>query len=151
MIELRRTAVGVALATVGLIVLLGVNPVSRETLLAGYAIVLASIALAALMRVMRAARNDAPSRFEHELAREDIPPTRPNALIRVERELTLALSNAGNVHDRFRPLVRDIAEARGCTDDDVRDFVDEAEPPDRSAPGLSLRAIRRIVDTLERA
>jgi hypothetical protein len=149
--EARRIVVGALLATVGLIVLLGMKPVSRTTLLAGYAIVLAAIALAALMRIMRAARSDAPSRFAHELAREEIPPSRPNALVRIERELTLAMSNAGNVHDRFRPLIRDIAEARECTDDELRAFLAEPEPRDRSAPGLSARAIRRLVDTLERA
>lgn len=151
MIELRRLAFGLVLATLALIVLLGVRPVSRQTILAGYAIALASIGLAALMRIMRDARHDPPSRFEAELAREHIPPSRPNALVRIERELTLATSNAGNVHDRFRPLVRDIADARGCTDDELRAFLDEPEPRDRSAPGLSLRTIRTLIETLERA
>ena len=59
MIEVRRLAVGVVLATVALIVLLGLRPVSRETILAGYAIALASIALAALTRIMRNTRQNA--------------------------------------------------------------------------------------------
>lgn len=151
MIEARRLPIGVVLATLALIVLLGARPVSRETILAGYALTIASIGMAGLMRIMRGARHDAPSRFELEVTRKHIPPSRPNALVRIERELTLATSNAGNVHDRFRPLVRDIAVARECDDEHARAFLDEPEPRNRSAPGLSLGAIRRLVETLERA
>ena len=160
MIEVRRLAIGVVLATLALIVLLGVRPVSRETILAGYAIALASIAMAALTRIMRNGRKSAPSRFEHELTRERIPPGRPNALVRIERELTLATSNAGHVHDRLRPMVRDIAQARfgrAATRERLGDETwelirpDLPEPPDRSAPGLSLRTIRRVIEALERA
>ena len=160
MIEVRRLAIGVVLATLALIVLLGVRPVSRETILAGYAIALASIAMAALTRIMRNARRNAPSRFEHELRRERIPPGRPNAHVRIERELTLATSNAGHVHDRLRPMVRDIAQARfgrAATRERLGDETwelirpDAPEPTDRSAPGLSLRTIRRVIEALERA
>jgi hypothetical protein len=166
MIEARRLAIGVALATLALIVLLGVRPVSRETILAGYAITVASVVLAALTRIMRAARNGGPSRFELELARTEIPPSRPNALVRIERELTLACSNAGNVHDRLRPMLRDIAQARLGIDlqrradvaharlgDETWELIrpDATAPHDRSARGLSLRAIRRVIETLEHA
>ena len=159
MIEVRRLAIGVVLATLALIILLGLRPVSRETILAGYAIALASIAMAALTRIMRSARNDAQSRFEHELTRERIPPGRPNALLRIERELTLTTSNAGHVHDRLRPMVRDIAQARlgrAATRERLGDETwelirpDAPEPHDRSAPGLPLRTIRRVIEALER-
>jgi hypothetical protein len=159
-IEVRRLTVGVLLATLALVVLLGLRPVSRETILAGYAIALASIALAGLTRIMRNARQNAQSRFEHELTREHIPPGRPNALVRIERELTLATSNAGHVHDRLRPMVRDIAQARlgrAATRERLGDETwelirpDAPEPHDRSAPGLSLRTIRRVIESLERA
>jgi hypothetical protein len=159
-IEARRLAVGVVLATLALIILLGLRPVARETILAGYAIALASIAIAALTRIMRQARNNAPSRFEHELTRERIPPGRPNALVRIERELTLANSNAGHVHDRLRPMVRDIAQARlgrAATREQLGAETwalirpDAPEPDDRSAPGLSLGTIRRVIEALERA
>lgn len=160
MIEARRLAIGVTLATVALIVLLGVRPVSRETILAGYAITVASVGMAALTRIMRAARHDAPSRFEVELGRKQIPPGRPNALVRIERELTLATSNAGNVHDRLRPLLYEIAQARLGRDatrarlgDETWELIrpDAPEPHNRSAPGLSLRTIRRVIETLEHA
>jgi hypothetical protein len=159
-IEARRLAIGVILATLALIVLLGVRPVSRETILAGYAITLASVGMAALNRIMREARHDAPSRFEVELAREQIPPGRPNALVRMERELTLATSNAGNVHDRLRPMLHEIAQARFGRDatrerlgDETWELIrpDAPEPHNRSGPGLSLRTIRRVLETLERA
>lgn len=160
MIEARRLGWGLGLATLALIILLGARPISRETILAGYAITLAAIGLAALTRLMRAARHDAPSRFELELTREHIPPSRPNALVRIERELTLATSNAGNVHDRFRPMLREIAQARLGRDatrerlgDETWELIrpDAPEPADRSAPGLSMRTIGRVIETLERA
>ena len=160
MIEARRLAIGFVLATLGLIVLLGVRPVSRETIVAGYAITLASLGMAASTRIMRGARRDAASRFEVELARERIPPGRPNALVRIERELTLATSNAGNVHDRLRPMLHEIAQARlgrDATRERLGDVTwelirpDAPEPRNRSAPGLSLRTIRRVIETLERA
>ena len=160
MIEARRLAVGLVLATLALIVLLGARPVSRETILAGYAITLASVGMAALMRIMREVHRDAPSRFEVELGREQIPPGRPNALVRIERELTLATSNAGNVHDRLRPMLHEIAQARLGRDatrerlgDETWELIrpDAPEPRNRSAAGLSLRTIRRVIETLERA
>jgi hypothetical protein len=119
-----------------------------------------AVGMAALMRIMREVRRDAPSRFEVELGREQIPPGRPNALVRIERELTLATSNAGNVHDRLRPMLQEIAQARLGRDatrerlgDETWELIrpDAPEPRNRSASGLSLRTIRRVIESLERA
>ena len=156
MIEARRIVVGVVLATSGLIVLLGVNAISRGTVLAGYAIVLASIALAAVMRVMRAARSHAPSRFVHELTRQSEPPSRPNELIRVSRDLTLGMSNAGHYHSRLRPLFARIASARSTSPASALSAQtwrlvrpDAPEPEDLYSSGISLSALRTVLDELE--
>ena len=152
MIALRRVATSVVLATLVLVVLLGLKPIRVETLLAGYALALAAIALAALTAAITEARESAPSRFDHELERERIPPTRPPELVRVERELTLAASSGVHFHSRLRPLLWGIAEARGIVlHDATRELLGpDAQPPqDPAAPGVPLRRIRGIVELLE--
>jgi len=165
MIDLRRFGTSVALATLVLVVLLGARPLPADRLLAGYALLLAAIALTGLTSAMNAARVRTPSRFEHELTRKPAPPTRPAELVRVERELILASSSAGHLHSRFRPLIREVVEARLDTDlarepavarkrldDATWELVrpDAPPPPDRSGPGMPLRQIRAIVDAVER-
>ena len=165
MIDLRRIATSGFLATIAFVVLLGARPVPADRIVAGYALVLAAIALAAFTGALNASRGRAASRFERELTRKRIPPSRPAELVRVERELTLASSSAGHLHTRLRPLLQEIVAARldvdiGRRPDVVRAQVDDAtwelvrpdapDPADRSGPGLPLRRIRAVVDTLER-
>jgi hypothetical protein len=160
----RRYAFTVAVATATFVVLLGLRPLGVETIVAGYAIALAAIALGALTRAMAEATHDPLSAFEQELTRKRVPPTRPAELIRVSRELTLASSSAAHLHERLRPLLREIAEARLGIDvrrrpEAARDRVgpelweliraDVPAPADRRAPGLPLRRIRDAVETLE--
>jgi hypothetical protein len=144
-IDVKRLAVGVLLATIGLVVVLGAHPVPTETILAGYAIVLAAVALTGLTTAVGSLRRQVPSRFEHELSRRRHPPTRPHELVKMERELTLAESGAGHFHTRLRPLLLDIAEARGVEID-----LPSEPPQDPAAPGLPLRRIAAIVEELER-
>jgi hypothetical protein len=144
-IDLRRLLTSVVIATLVLIVLLGVRPLRLETILAGYALALAAIALAGLTSAITDARESAPSRFEHELTRERVPPTRPPDLVRMERELTLGASSGLHFHTRLAPLLSSIAEARGGSLDDA----DLPPRDDPSAPGLPMRRIRQIVDRLE--
>jgi hypothetical protein len=166
-IELRHTAVSLAVATIALIALLGARPISRETTLAGYAIVVAAIGMAALTRAMRESRYESPSPFEQQLTRERVPPTRPNELIRVERDLLLGTENAGHFHARLLPLLRGAAAARlshhgvdlgrrpeaaqRLLGDELWTFVrpDRKEPDDLDAAGPSLRVVRRLVERIE--
>jgi hypothetical protein len=166
-IELRQSAVSVAIATIALVALLGARPISRETILAGYAIVVAAIGMATLTRAMRASRFDNPSPFEQRLTRERVPPTRPNELIRVERDLLLGTENAGHFNARLLPLLRGAAAARlsqhgvdlarrpeaaqRLLDDELWTFVrpDRGEPDDLYAAGPSVRVVRRLVDRIE--
>ncbi|MES1247415.1 MAG: hypothetical protein ABUS54_07060 [Actinomycetota bacterium] len=133
---MSRVATSAGLATIALIVLLGARPVSRETIVAGYAILLAAIGLAALTSLLRESQATTPSRFEAELAREREAPSRPADLIRTERELVLASSDGRHFQRRLRPLLEEIAAARGVDDD----F--DVESP-------SLRDLAAMVDRLE--
>lgn len=90
-------------------------------------------------------------------------------LARVERELALATVGAFDLHVRLRPTVYAIAEhrlrsrhgvwleeepqrARELLGEPTWDLVrpDRELPDDRHAPGLPLRELRTIVDSLER-
>jgi MoxR-like ATPase len=108
-----------------------------------------------------AAGSDGPahSPYERALTRKPEPPGRPSELVRVERELTLGTSSAGQLHNRLIPLLRDAAVARLGRDLSRERLGDEAwellrpdrpEPEDRNAPGVSLRRVRSVVSTLER-
>jgi hypothetical protein len=165
--ELRHSAISLAVATVALVALLGARPISRETILAGYAIVVAAIGMVSLTRAMRASRFVNPSPFEQRLTRERIPPTRPNELIRVERDLLLGTENAGHFHARLLALLRGAAAARlsghgvdlvrqpeaaqRLLGDELWTFVrpDREEPDDLYASGPSVRVVRRLVEQIE--
>ena len=167
MIGLRHSAISFVVATIGLVALLGARPISRETILAGYAIVVAAIGMAALTRAMRESRFDDPSPFEQQLRRKRTPPTRPNELIRVERDLLLGMENAGHFHARLLPLLRGAAAARlsdhgvdlarqpdaarQLLGDELWAFVrpDRGGPDDLYAAGPSIRVVRRLVDQIE--
>lgn len=167
MIELRHAVLSVTVATIALVALLGAQPISRETTLAGYAIVVAAIGTAALTRAMRESRFDDPSPFERQLTRERIPPTRPNELIRVERDLLLGTENAGHFQARLLPLLRGAAAARlsqhgvdlarrpdaarQLLGEELWAFVrpDREEPGDLYAAGPSVRIVRRLVEQIE--
>ena len=158
--ERRRVGLLVAGVTVVLVVLLGVRPVSYERIVAGYALALAAIGLGSATRLLGERRATEPgSAFESALARAAAPPTRPPELVRVEREIVLGATNAGHLHRRLLPLLRDAAVARLGTRLTLEQLGDEAwdllrpdrpEPRDRNAPGLPLRRLREIVTVLER-
>jgi hypothetical protein len=156
--ERRRVVGAVGLATAALVVLLGVRPVATATLVAGYVLVLAAIATAALTRLLAGDPDLRVSPFEQALARKPDEPTRPPELVRVEREITLGTSNAGHLHSRLVPLLREVAIARlGSTlsrerlGDEAWELLrpDRPAPEDRHGPGASLREIRRVVARLE--
>ena len=166
--ELRRLALTLGSATVALVVLLGARPISRETTLAGYAIVVAAIGMASLTRTLSAARRGDASPFERALRRAPVLPTRPNELIRVERDLVLGTESAGHFHGRLLPLLRGSAAARLAAHhgvdlerqpdaarrllgDELWAFVraDREQPEDLYGPGPSRRLVRDLVDRIE--
>jgi hypothetical protein len=114
--------------------------------------------------ISAAAAEQPGSQFERLLTRAPEEQVRPPELVRVEREITLGTSSAGHVHLRLLPLLREVAtaklgldlerrpaQARGLLGDDAWELLrpDRPAPVDRTAPGLPLRRIRELVDTLE--
>ena len=164
--ERRRAATLFVVATVGLIVVLGLHPVSTTRIVAGYALALAAIGLDAAVRILGAESwRERGSLFEHVLSRKPGEPTRPSEIVRIEREITLGTTSAGHLHTRLLPLLRDAASARLGIDFDLHPEraraalgeeswellrPDLPEPDDRSAPGLSIRRVRAVIDEIER-
>jgi hypothetical protein len=164
--ERGRIAIPVALTTLALAVLLGVRPLPADRIVAGYMLALAAIGLAALTRSLSSATSEQPaSQFDRMLARRAEQASRPPELVRIEREIMLGASSAGHLHLRLLPLLREVASAKLGVDlelrperaktllgDDAWKLLrpDRAPPEDRTAPGLPLRRLRALVDTLER-
>jgi len=167
--ERLRIATSVFFATTGLVVALGLRPISTERILAAYVLVLAGIALAALTRLTRSAsERPGPSQFEEALRARPLQPMRPPELVRTERELTLGTTNAGHLHLRLLPLLRACAAARLAVGhgidlerrpeaarlalgEDTWELLrpDRPEPEDRNAPGVPLKRVGAVIDTLE--
>ena len=164
--ERRRVTTFLVVATIALIVVLGLHPVSTTRIMAGYALALAAIGLDAFVRMLGAESwRERGSLFEHVLSRKAPEPTRPSDLMRIEREITLGTTSAGHLHTRLLPLLRDAASARLGIDFDLHPEraraalgaeswellrPDRPDPIDRGAPGLPIRRVRAVVDELER-
>ncbi|HEY6961790.1 MAG TPA: hypothetical protein VI408_07885 [Gaiellaceae bacterium] len=106
-----------------------------------------------------------PPRRRSELSRalsaREAPPQPVSQLAKLEREVTLAVGNAYDLHARLLPQLREIASARlerrglalapdtaGRWWDLLR--PDRAEPEDRFAPGIRESELRALVADLER-
>jgi hypothetical protein len=160
-----RVPVGtIVLATVGLVIALGLRPWPVREILAAYVLALTAIALLVLARMARTEEEweRATSELERALAPRKPVRTRPNELVRVERDLVLSVSNAGELHARLLPQLREVAGARLAARHDVeraRELLgedawellreDRPAPDDRAAPGLPLRDIAGLVDRVE--
>jgi hypothetical protein len=165
--RILTTAAGL---TALLAVMLAVRPVSIQQILAAYVLLLAAVALAALTRIARSASDVPPqSELDAALRRRVAGPVRPLELVRTEREITLGTSNAGNLHKRLLPILREAASARLAAKhnidlarrpDAARALLgeeawqllrpDRREPPAHDAPGIPMRQLRAVVDTLEK-
>lgn len=123
-----------------------------------------AVGLARLRQVVPARE----SRFDAAFAPRRSSRARPASLERIEREVTLSSGTAFDVHYRLRPLVRELAagllaergvdlgrrpeRAQRLVDAETWELVRPDRPPpvDRSAPGLPIDAVGRVVDDLER-
>jgi hypothetical protein len=153
--------------TIGLVIALGLRPVSVREILTAYVLALTAIALVMLTRMARTEEEweRATSEFERALAPRRTTQARPAELIRTERDLTLSSANTGELHARVLPQLREVAAARLSDRHDVdlahaHDLLgeeaweylrpDRPAPDDRTAHGLPLRRIAALVDAIER-
>jgi hypothetical protein len=159
-----------ALLTVVLVVLLIVLPGRTELVLHVYALAIAAIALLHLVHAVRTAHPVlAGSPFEAALRKrtrrrdERLP-----ELARVEREVSLGMATAFDLHYRLRPPLRRIAGellaahrgidldgnpdgARKALGDETWEIVraDREPPQDRYGTGLPLATLHAVVKSLE--
>jgi hypothetical protein len=163
--ERRRVSTLLGFATLGLGIALAVQPVSVETIVGAYVLAVAAIVIASLTRRLAShSRHDTVSQFEYAISRRPAQQGRPAELVRVEREITLGVAGAGNLHVRLLPLLREAAAARIGSDferrperarallgDEAWELLrpDRPAPIDRNAPGVPMRSLQNVVDTLE--
>jgi hypothetical protein len=167
--RLDRTIAVAVSATIWAGVVLVAAPGSAGTIAHIWLAAVLALALGyTLDRLRRAIPRRRTSAFDAAFAPSRRGRARPAALARVEREVTLATGTAFDVHFRLRPLVAPLATglllrrgvdperrpeaARDLLGGDLWELVrpDRPAPDDRTAPGIRLSDVARVVDDLER-
>lgn len=168
--EAVRATVAVVFVTGVLAILLAGGFFRTGTAVAAYALVVAAILLAALVRTTTAAMHVRPeSPFEYALRRPEEVETRPAELVRVERDLALGVTSGAGADLRLLPMLQGAAAARllarrgieldrrpelarDVLGDRVWALVRPDRPPfrDRAGPGVRRDDVAAVVDALER-
>jgi hypothetical protein len=163
-----KLALGVAVSTLGVAIVLGLNVFDAATVAAVYVLVVGAQVLLALTKLAQSAADPEPSLFEHALRRRHEEHLRPPELIRIERELVLGMENAGHLHTRLLPLLREAAAARlaakhhidlerrpaaarALLGEEAWELLrpDRPEPENRRAHGIPQTKLRAVLDVLE--
>jgi hypothetical protein len=167
--RLRRLVVPLVTATVALVALLALRPLSTSRALAIWVVIVAGMALLGLVRhSRREAGGRGTSRFEAALRPRARPAAEPLELLRVERELELGIAGAGYAHSRLLPLLRGVAAsrlttrhgielerrpdaARAVLGDEAWEWLrpDRPEPPDRFDAGIPRDQVEHLIATVE--
>ena len=163
----RSIAVAVT-ATVGAAIFLVVLPARAAIVGHVWLVVVLALALGVALGRLRRELPHRPSAFDAAFVPTRPTHARPASLARVEREVTLASGTAFDVHFRLRPLVRTLAaglllrrgvdlerspaRAEELLGPETWELVrpEREAPDDRTAPGVPIETIERIVDDLER-
>jgi hypothetical protein len=163
-----KLALGVAVSTIGVAIVLGLNVFDAATVGAVYVLVVGAQVLLALTKLAQSAADPEPSLFEYALRRRRDEHLRPPELVRIERELVLGIESAGHLHARLLPLLREAAAARLAAKhhidldrrpdaarvllgEEAWEFLnpDRPEPDDRRTPGIPQAKLRALLDVLE--
>jgi len=161
-------SLGAFLATVAFVIARAADPGRHAIELDVYLLILGGIALLVVLSwLVDAVPSGKGSLLEDEVDRRPEDPPRIVELDRLERELSMGVTRAFDLHYRLRPVLREIAagrlERRGLRLDsgseavrkalgaDVWELVreDRIPPTDRLAPGLGIGSIREVVEQLE--
>lgn len=164
-----KPALGIAVATVGVAIVLGLGVFDAATVAAVYVLVVGAQVLLALTKLAKEEADLEPSLFEQALRGRRDHLLRPPELVRIERELVLGMESAGHLHVRLIPLLRDAAAARLAAKhridldrrpDAARALLgeetwellrpDRPEPSDRTARGIAQAKLSAVLDVLER-
>lgn len=155
--------------TLVLLAVLAFLPGRREIAIRVYALVVAAVALALMLAILRRAYPHAtPIRVpanRREAARRGVP----SVLARIEQEVALGSAGSFDLHHQLRPRLRALAgellmarrrvsldgdaeKARDVLGEETWDVVrgDRLPPEDRLARGLEPDALGRVVTSLER-
>jgi hypothetical protein len=163
----RRLAAPMVVATVALVVLLAVRPLSTSRALGIWVVIVAGLALLLLVRHSHGGERRV-ARFEAALRGRTPTPTEPVELLRMERELELGIANAGSAHHRLLPQLRAAAAARlaarhGVELDRRPDVArallgeeawewlrpDRPEPADRFGRGVPRERVAALIERVE--
>ncbi len=138
------------------------EPHWRSIVIRAYAFVVGGLAMIVLVSVAGDAlprqRNSA---FELALGRGQRKPAKISDLERVQREVSLAVSSAHDLHAKLAPDLREIAQARlersgrRLDEDTAGEWwallrPDREPPADKFAPGIKLADLRRCLQDLAR-
>ncbi len=164
----REVAKLLLLPTIGLGVAVALAPDRAELEIHVWLLVALAVALLAFLALVRAAYPSTPSPFVMSLRQPPAATTRPAALARLEREVSMAGSTAFDVHFFLRPTLIELAggllssrrgidleedpeRARIVLGDDVWELVrpDRPQPIDRIGTGIEPARLEHVVSTLE--
>ena len=138
------------------------QPSERNVAIHVYVLILGGLAMLAIVATFGdALPRRRRSAFEQALVAAGRKDRAPAQVERMEREVTLGVANAYDLHRRLLPHLREIAQCRleraGRTPgpDTLGEWwellrPDRLEPEDRFAPGISQRDLRALVADLER-
>jgi hypothetical protein len=164
-----RLALPTLTATAALVVLLALPQLSTSRALAIWAVLVAALALAVLIRHSgEYGRSEQVARFEESLRRRKPADSKPVELLRMERELLLGIAEAEHAHRRFLPLLRAAAAARlsarhgvelerrpeaarALLGEDVWELLrpDRPPPEDRHGPGVPRERVVAVIERVE--
>ena len=137
-------------------------PADRNVAIHVYVLVVGALAMVGVLSAVGAAvPRRRRSALSEALAGQAVAPKPVSELTRMEREVTLSVGNAYDLHRRLLPQLREIAEARLARSgkqpgpDTLGPWwellrPDRPEPADRFAPGISETDLRALVADLQR-
>ena len=165
-VRLVRLAI---VATVVLIVLLALPPLSTSRALAIWVVLLAGLVLVAVAGHSRERGRPAhAARFEEALRTRKPKDSEPVELLRMERELLLGIAEADHAHRQLLPLLRGAAAARlssrhgfeleqrpeaarALLGEDAWELLrpDRPAPENRHGPGVPRERIAAVIERVE--
>lgn len=164
----KRAAVLLAPPTVGLGIVVAVAPDRSSLAVHIWLLVAVALGLLTFVRAISAAYPITPSPFTARLRRPVAAVERPQGLVRLEREVSMAGTTAFDLHHRLRPVLIELAtgllasrrgidltlepeRARAALGDETWELVrpERPQPTRRAGPGIDDAGLGRVIASLE--